>query len=112
MSSVPAIKVLVNEIGTLCNTLSDAVPRVSKAEKIWSVMKTDEYDTPHETLNRHFDALLGEDCRDSNDRLHHVRQGKFSILSYLSKVNWAVDFPLDFVELKLQHLIAELKHLQ
>ncbi|KAH9977261.1 hypothetical protein BGW80DRAFT_1288254 [Lactifluus volemus] len=78
MSSVPAIKALVSEIGTLCNALLDAVPKASKTD------------------TRPFDPLFGEDCRDSNGRLHHVRQG----------------FPLDFVELKLQHLVTELKHLQ
>jgi hypothetical protein len=34
------------------------------------------------------------------------------IVSYLLKVNWAVDFPLDLVEIKLQCLIMELKLLQ
>jgi hypothetical protein len=61
MSSVPAIKALVSEIGTLCNALLDAVPKASKTD------------------TRPFDPLLGEDCRDSNGRLYHVHQGKFGM---------------------------------
>jgi hypothetical protein len=109
------IGLLVKEIGTLSNSLADSVPKGSKNDKIWSVMNTEERDTPHETFNRRFDALFAEDCRNSNGRLHHVRQGKLGmglIVSYLSKINWALGFPLDLVELKLQRLIAELKHLQ
>jgi len=69
---------------------------------------------PHETFNRRFDALFGEDCRDPHGRLHHVCQGKLGmglIVLYLSKINWD-SFPLDLVELKLQRLITELKYLQ
>jgi hypothetical protein len=77
-------------------------------------MEAKERDTPHETFNGRFDALFGEDCRDSDGRLHHVRQGKFGmglVVSYLSKINWT-GFPLDLVELKLQRLVTELKYLQ
>lgn len=77
-------------------------------------MKAAERDTPHETFNRRFDALFAEDCRDSDGRLHHVRQGKLGmglVVQYLSKIDWT-SFPLDLVELKLQRLIIELKHLQ
>jgi hypothetical protein len=113
--STATIGLLVKEIGTLSNSLADSVPKGSKNDKIWSVMNTEERDTPHETFNRRFDALFAEDCRDSNGRLHHVRQGKLGmglIVSYLSKINWALGFPLDLVELKLQRLVAELKHFQ
>ena len=78
-------------------------------------MNTEKHDTPHETFNRRFDALFAENCRDSNGRLHLVRQGKFGmglVVSYLSKINWSTGFPLDLVELKLQRLITELKGLQ
>jgi len=113
-SAIAAIKILVKEIGTLSNTLSDSVPKGSKDDKIWSVMNNEECETPHETFNRRFDAIFAEDCCDSNGRLHYVRRGKFGmglIVSYLSKINWAADFPLDLVENKLQRLITELKHL-
>ena len=77
-------------------------------------MNTEECETPHETFNRHFDALFGEDCRDDGGRLQYVRKGKLGlgcICSYLSKIDWTDNFPLDIVEIKLQRLISELKHL-
>ena len=115
--STPAatIRLLVKEISTLSNSLSDSVPKGSKDDKIWSVMNTEERDTPHETFNRRFDAMFAEDCRDSDGRLHHVRQGKLGmglVVLYLSKINWTMGFPLDLVELKLQRLVTELKFLQ
>ena len=82
--------------------------------KFGLLMKTEELDTPHETFNRRFDAMFAEDCRDSDGRLHYVRQGKMGmglVVSYLAKINWA-GFPLDLVELKLQRLVTELKILQ
>ena len=115
MSALETIKQLVKEISALSNSLSDVVPKGSKDDKIWSVMNTKEGDTLHETFNRRFDALFGEDCRDSCGRLHYVRQGKLGmglVSSYLSKINWTAGFPLDLVELKLQRLVAELKLLQ
>jgi hypothetical protein len=115
MSAVETIKQLVKEISVLSNSLSDAVPKGSKDDKIWAVMNTKEGDTPHETFNRRFDALFGEDCRDSGGCLHYVRQGKLGmslITSYLSKISWTTGFPLDLVELKLQRLVTELKSLQ
>ena len=112
MPSSAAIKQLVKEITALSLSLSDAVPKASKDDKIWSVMNTEEGETPHEIFNRCFDALFGEDCHDSRGRLHHLRQGKHGmglVVSYLSKIDWTAGFPLDLVELKLQRLISELK---
>ena len=114
MCTVETIKQLVKEISTLSTSLSDAILKGSKDDKIWSIMNTKEGDTLHETFNRRFDVLFGEDCRDSHGRLHHLRQGKLGIglvVSYLSKIDWT-ESPLDLVELKLQHLVAELQHLQ
>jgi hypothetical protein len=115
MSTSETIKQLVKQISALSNSLSDAVPKGTKGDKLWSVMNNSEGDTPHETFNCRFDALFGEDCRDSGGRLHHLRQGKFGmgvIISYLSKINWTDGFPLDLVELKLNRLVTELKDLQ
>lgn len=114
MTTLTTIRQLVKEIGALSHSLSDAVPKGSKDNKIWSVMNMEECDTPHETFNRQFDALFAEDCRDSDGHLHHVHQGKLGmglVVPYLSKINWA-SFLLDLMELKLQCLITELKHLQ
>jgi hypothetical protein len=108
MSTPEAIKQLVKQISALSNTLSDAVLKGAKSDKIWSVMNSGEGDSPHETFNHHFDALFGEDCQDSDGHLHHLRQGKFRmsvIISYLSKIDWTDGFPLDLVELKLNRLV-------
>jgi len=115
MPTPETVKQLVKDISTLSTSLSDAVPKASKDDKIWSVMNTNQGDTAHETFNCRFDALFGEDCHDSSGCLHHVRQGKLGmglIIAYLSKLNWTKDFPLDLVTLKLQRLVDELKYLQ
>ena len=115
MATLEAIKSLVKEVTTLANSLSDTVLKGTKDDKIWSVMNSAEGETPHETFNRRFDALFGEDCRDSSGRLQYIRQGKLGlglVIAYLSKINWTQNFPLDLVELKLQCLVTELKHLQ
>ena len=70
------IKLLVKEIGSLSTSLADSVLKGTKDDKIWSVLNKEERDTPHETFNSRFDALFAEDCRDSNGRLHYIRQGK------------------------------------
>jgi hypothetical protein len=72
MSTLATIRLLVKEIGVLSNSLSDAVLKGSKNDKIWSVMNTEECNIPHETFNQQFDVLFAEDCRDSDGRLHHV----------------------------------------
>lgn len=115
MTTVAAIKTLVKEITTLSNSLPPLVQQATKDDKIWSVMNTDEGETAYETFNRRFDAMFGEDCRDSTGRLQHVRKGKFGmavVCMYLSKCDWADGFPLDLVDIKLQRLVAELRHLR
>jgi hypothetical protein len=109
------IKALVKNITTLSNALPLSIQQGTKDDKIWSVMHADERDTAHETFNRRFDALFGEDCRDASGRLLHIRRGKLGlglVTSYLSKIDWAHGFPLDLVEIKLQRLLTELKELQ
>ncbi|KAI9458015.1 hypothetical protein F5148DRAFT_1287514 [Russula earlei] len=105
MSTPKTVKQLVKDISALSSTLLDAVPRGSKDDNIWSVMNTNEGDSLlHEMFNCQFDALFGEDCHDPGGHLHHICQGKLGmgiIISYLSKINWANDFSLDVVELKL-----------
>jgi hypothetical protein len=69
----------------------------------------------HKTFNRHFDAMFGEDCQDAAGHLQYIHRGKLGlghVCSYLSKIDWADDFPLGIVAIKLQRLLMELKHLQ
>jgi hypothetical protein len=90
MSTFATIRLLVKEISVLLNSLSNAVPKGSKDDKIWSVMNTEERNTPHETFNRQFNVLFAEDCCDSDGCLHHVCQAKLGmglVVLYLSKIN-------------------------
>ena len=110
-ATVSAIKVLVRDITTLSNALLQSIPQGTKGDKIWTVMNADQCDTAFETFNACFDALFGEDCRDSGGRLHHISRGKFGIISvcsYLAKTDWNDGFPLDLVEIKLRRLVTEL----
>ena len=72
----------------------------------------EECETAHETFNRHFDAMFWEDCRDTAGDLQHIHKGKLglgSVCAYLSKIDWADNFPLNIVKIKLQRLIVELQ---
>jgi hypothetical protein len=114
MPTIAGIKLLVKDITTLSNVLPPSIPQSTKSDKIWNVMKVEERDTAHETFNMRFDAMFGEDCRDSGGRLHHISRGKFGIgciCSYLAKIDWSDHFPLDLVEIKLQHIITELRYI-
>jgi hypothetical protein len=114
MSTISEIKALIKSLTALSSNLPQSVQNGTKEDKIWRVMNMEEGETAHETFNRRFDAMFGEDSRDAAGRLQYVRKGKLGlgcVCSYLSKIDWA-DFPLDIVEIKLQRLIAELKHLQ
>ena len=114
MPSITTIRSLVKEIITLSNVLPTSVPQGTESDKIWSVMNGDAGETAHKTFNRCFDALFGEDCRDSMGRLQHIRQGQLGlglVCSYLSAINWSDGFPLDIVEIKLKRLATELKFL-
>src|ERR1700679_3115024 len=106
MTRISEIKTLIKSITTLSNTLphSSSVLQGMKEDKIWSVMNTEECETAHETFNKCFDAMFGEDCRDDTGRLKYVRRGKLGlgrICSYLSKIAWADNFPWVIVETNL-----------
>jgi hypothetical protein len=115
MSTISEIKTLIKAITTLSNSLPQSVQQGTKEDKIWSVMHTEEWETAHKTFNRHFDAMFGEDCWDASGCLQYVhkrRLGLGCVCSYLSGIDWADNFSLDIVEIKLQWLIRELKHFQ
>ena len=79
------------------------------------VMHTEERETAHKTFNRRFDAMFGEDCRDPAGRLHYIRRGKLGlgcVCAYLSEIDWADNFPLDIVKIKLRRLFTELQYHQ
>ena len=106
------IKMLVKEITALSNSLPSSVQTGTKEDKIRKVMDADGSETAHETFNKRFDAMFSKDCCDSTGCLLHIHKGKHGlglICSYLSKINWADNFPLDIAEIKLQRLIIKLK---
>ncbi|KAI0253025.1 hypothetical protein BJV78DRAFT_1281338 [Lactifluus subvellereus] len=114
MPTIAGIKLLVKDIITLSNVLPQSVSQGTKDDKIWNVMKLDDRDTAYETFKMRFDAMFGEDCRDSGGRLQYISRGKYGIgcvCSYLAKIDWSDHFPLDLVEIKLQRLITELRHI-
>jgi hypothetical protein len=115
MPTIPEIQLLVKSIVALSNSLPKSVPHGTTKDKIWAVMHNQEGETAFETFNKRFDALFGEDCRDSDGRLHHIRQGKNGmglICAYLNQIKWSSDIPLDLVEIKLIRLSTELGYLR
>src|ERR1700678_3137834 len=107
MSTISEIKTLVKAITTLSNSLPQSVQQGTKEDKIWSVMNTEERETAHETFNWRFDAMFGEDSRHAFGCLQYVCKGRLGlgrVCSYLSKIDWADNFPLDIVEIKLSTL--------
>src|SRR6266567_7333951 len=114
MLTVAEIGSLVSDICTLANGLPTSVLNGSKEDKIWAVMNLDDGDMQHETFNKRFNAMFGEDCHDLYGHLHYVHRGKLGIglvCLYLTKMDWT-DFPLDLTEIKLQCLLVELNQLQ
>ena len=104
MSTVSEIKALIKVISTLSSGLPQSIPLGTKEDKIWTVMHSEECETAHETFNRHFDAMFGEDCQDATGNLQHIFREKFGlgiICAYLSKIDWADNFPLDIIGIKL-----------
>src|SRR3954452_23962893 len=110
--SKSTIESLVSEIRALSDTLPNSIALGSPDDKIWTVLNGSEGETVWETLNRRFDTLFGEHCRDENGRLHYVRRGQYgmhAVCTYLSSIDFdAGGIPLDLVEMKLRRLHDEL----
>lgn len=109
---------LVNTIGKLVKQLPSSVLEATRQDKIYRVMTgpIPKGETQHETFNRRFDALFGEDCRDPNGRLRHVMRGRAGMMlvsSYLTRIvdNDDIKKQAAIVALKLERLKAELEHL-
>lgn len=89
MPTISEIQLLVKNVAALSNSLPRSVPNGTTKDKIWAVMHTQDGETMFETFNKRLDALFGEDCRDSNGRLYHIRQGKNGmglICAYLNQI--------------------------
>jgi hypothetical protein len=107
------IKSSISCITTLCKEIPISIPIGNKRSKIHLVMTGDEGEDSWHTFNKRFDALFAEDCRDGQDRLHHIRRGEFGmdlVVQYLSTLDLN-SLPLDLVAKKLDRLEAELETL-
>lgn len=105
MSTISEIKTLIKAITTLLNSLPQSVQQGMKEDKIWSVMNMEEYEMAlircyiwGRLLRCFWPFAIG-------------RFGLSHVYFYLSKIDWADNFPLNIVEIKLQRLLTELKHL-
>ena len=105
------IKSSISSITNLCKEIPISIPIGNKRSKIYLVMTGDEGEDSWHTFNKRFDALFAEDCRDEQDRLHHIRRGEFGmdlVVQYLFALDLNL-LPLDLVAKKLDRLEAELE---
>ena len=72
MSTISEIKALIKSLTALSSNLPQSVQNGTKEDKIWRVMNMEEGETAHETFNRRFDAMFGEDSRDAAGHLQYV----------------------------------------
>lgn len=115
MSTIADIVKLLQKISILSKALPESVSPGSPEDKIWIVLQGSEGDTPWVTLNRRFDTLFAEHCRDQDGRLLHIWRGQYgmdAVCAYLATINFRdANMPLDLVELKLLRIHTELIHL-
>ncbi|KAH9912013.1 uncharacterized protein B0H18DRAFT_1127717 [Fomitopsis serialis] len=80
---------IVQEIVELSKKIPNSVAEATKDDRIYDVMTNIDGESAWATFNRRFDILFGEDCRDENGRLHHVRRGRHGmnkVTSYLTRI--------------------------
>ncbi|KAF7965429.1 hypothetical protein HWV62_43656 [Athelia sp. TMB] len=107
---------LVKKIINLSNALpAQAVRLAIQRDKICMVMHGPEGETPWQTLNKRFDALFAEDCRDDQGRLPEIRRGQYGmdlVAKYLEELGPALDeMPREPLAIKLERLTTELEFL-
>ncbi|TFY61097.1 hypothetical protein EVJ58_g4726 [Rhodofomes roseus] len=109
---------LVNTISTLIKRLPPTIPEGTREDKIFKVMTgpIPKGEPHHETFNRRFDALFGEDCRDHNGRLQHIRRGRAGMMlvtTYLTRIIDKDDVKKQaaIVAMKLERIKSELEYL-
>lgn len=111
-----SIRSLVKRITHLSRALPAQTVRLAiQLDKICMVMQGPEGETPWHTLNKRFDALFGEDCRDDQGRLHEIRRGQHGmdlVANYLEKLGSALEeMPREPLAIKLNRLTTELEFL-
>lgn len=110
------VEELISTILQLGKGLPDSIPEGKKSDQLHRVMTTVSGDSHWGTFNRRFDILFGEDCRDANGRLHHIRRGRYGFAMVMAYLQRTVDENLgsmrDFyipMVLKLDRLKCELE---
>ncbi|CAK5275060.1 unnamed protein product [Mycena citricolor] len=109
---------IVKEITHLVPRLPDSVPEPNiddnKILRVLTSTPADD-DTVASVFNRRFDILFGEDCRDEGGRMKYIRRGKEGmdlVVAYLASIQWdSEDNLLGIAPIKLQQMVAELRHL-
>jgi hypothetical protein len=96
-------RALINNIVSLTKLLPTSVPLATDEDRIFAVMNSAEGESTWHTFNKRFDALFGEDCRDSTGQLHHIRRGHLGmdkVCDYLRALDVG-SVPLDLATIKL-----------
>ena len=99
-------RALINNIVSLTRSLPTSVPLATDEDRIFAVMSSPEGESTWHTFNKRFDALFGEDCRDSTGQLHHIRRGRLGmdkVCDYLGTLDVG-SVPLDLATIKLVRL--------
>ncbi|KAJ6617743.1 hypothetical protein B0H10DRAFT_1948076 [Mycena sp. CBHHK59/15] len=116
--AVTSVTSLIDRIEELCPSLPTSVPKGTEEDKIRHVLnhiKGPDPDDPGSTFNRRMDILFGEDCRDDNGRLHHVRRGPWGmklVVQYFRSIKWATGcVPFTMASIKLTRIVTEMEHL-
>ncbi|KAH7904802.1 hypothetical protein BJ138DRAFT_1119065 [Hygrophoropsis aurantiaca] len=107
---------LIENIVSLSIGLPPSVPIATTEDRIYHVMQNVSGDDAWQTFNRRFDILFGEDCRDVDGRMHHIRQGPShgmgAVCAYLKSIDLSNTSLLhDLMEIKLTRLAEEIVYL-
>lgn len=109
------VKKLISTIHTLNDSLpQDAVPLGTKQDFLWKTFTQVAGESNWQTFNRRFDLVFGEDCRNEEGRLLHLRRGPLGldlVLKYLESAHMAEGMLFDLMAVKLERLINELKYI-
>lgn len=109
------VEKLISTIRTLSQSLpTDTVQLGTREDFLYKTFVHVKGENDWHTFNRRFDLVFGEDCRDSHGRLEHMRRGQYGldfVVEYLETTKTANGMMFELMKLKLDRLIAELKHL-
>ena len=106
---------LITEITQLSARLPVTVLEGEPTDKLYHVFTVVVAEDEWSTFNRRFDVVFGEDCRNAEGRLGHIRCGQYgmdAVCTYLAAVcSSQSSLPYDLMSEKLRRLVKELQHL-